>query len=117
VEPRIRDWAIAVSIAAVLGILVGGVYSGVTGWTGPAGLAAAATTGPGLPSPDEPAGRPSGTPSPGSAAQSAPVRTGEPAAPTAAAKAAQAKPAKATEQPKAKPKVKHPAKPGPGKDG
>ena len=51
----------ALSLAAALGMLVGGVYSGVTGWQGPAGGMAGgssttrttASAGSGLPTPNE----------------------------------------------------------------
>jgi hypothetical protein len=94
---RIRDWTIALSAAAVFGVLVGGVYSGVTGWTGPS--VRAAVTGSSeasLPGPAERPGSPAAT-APVDA-RSAPAPIGERAAPErvkpAKAKADKGKPDK-----------------------
>jgi hypothetical protein len=65
---RVRDWAVALSVAAVLGLLLGAVYSGVTGWTGPSGralpTAAAGDQAAGLPAPAERASSPAAKPAP-----------------------------------------------------
>lgn len=114
VRTRARDWAVALSVAAVLGVLLGGVYSGVTGWAGPSGRGVTATAADSrLPMPGERASSPAATSSPETAGRSAAMRT-------AASAAGEAEPAK-TEEAKVKaPKeaaAKHPGKPRPGKHG
>jgi hypothetical protein len=93
---RVRDWAVALSVAAVLGVGVGAVYSGVTGWERPSAPAVAGVVpDAGLPAPHEQAGAPAAaTPSAG-VGRSAPVR----AAAEAASPSAKAK----VKEPKAKP--------------
>lgn len=80
---RIRDWAVALSLAAVLGVLTGGVYSGVTGWTGPSVRAAGTgSSEASLPAPAERTGPPAATVGTRSVpARSGPVGIGERAAP------------------------------------
>ena len=75
---RVRDWAVALSVAAVLGLLLGAVYSGVTGWTGRSGravsAAAAGDQAAGLPAPAERASSPAALPA-AKPVRSAPVGT------------------------------------------
>src|SRR3954464_5788081 len=83
---RARDWVVALSVSAVLGVLLGGVYSGITRWTGPSGRAAAAT-GPGLPLPGERASTPAAPAATTPAVRPAPARTAAETKPVQRAKA------------------------------
>ena len=101
----VRDWAVALSVAAVLGVGVGAVYSGVAGWDAPSPRAAVAgaASDAGLPAPSEQASSPAAAPPAAGVARSAPVPTAAEPSRAARAKVKESKAKSATaEQPKQK---------------